>query len=441
MLRRFISYYRYYKGLFALDMSVAVLSSVLSVIAPALVRDVLYTALPAGNWELMIWMLSVILVIYIAQAVATYIRIRWGHYLGVRMENQMRKELFSHLQTLSFSYFDKTKTGTIMSRITNDLFNIAEVAHHGPEDFLISIVTIIAAYSFMFSFSWKLSLVSLIPLPIMLVYGIHFGIREVKSYSQEKFQEKKFGVSNTKLKESRESMYSTMANYQTGMSFMRDFYYFTTIAGGVLLIAAGQAAVYDLVTFVLYVSVVLPPIDRLINFTEQFTQGMASFERFAEILDINPQIEDKPGAKALSVSDGTVDFSHVSFSYEADDRGAGKTVQGLPLLLPGRERAGCADRGQILQPIGSRHMAHHRRRKAGGRRLAALRILPYPGLGMGLRLTERTDEIPRPVHRARNRDRPPCRQMREGRGQGGLNHEKQDRSRRDGGKIRNRRRR
>ena len=156
MLRRFISYYRYYKGLFALDMTVAVLASILSVIAPALVRDVLYTALPEGNWDMMVWMLSCVLLIYILQAVATYIRIRWGHYLGVRMENQMRKELFSHLQTLSFSYFDKTKTGTIMSRITNDLFNIAEVAHHGPEDFLISIVTIIAAYSFMFSFSWHM---------------------------------------------------------------------------------------------------------------------------------------------------------------------------------------------------------------------------------------------------------------------------------------------
>ena len=364
MLGRFISYYRYYKGLFALDMSVAVLASILSVIAPALVRDVLYTALPEGDWDMMVRMLSIILAIYILQAAATYIRIRWGHYLGVRMENQMRKELFSHLQTLSFSYFDKTKTGTIMSRITNDLFNIAEVAHHGPEDFLISIVTIVAAYSFMFSFSWQLSLVSIIPLPVMLLYGIHYnrklkeknrairktiadvnvaaensiqGIREVKSYSQEKFQEKKFGVSNTRLKESRESMYSTMANYQTGMSFMRDFYYFTTIAGGVLLIAAGQAAVYDLVTFVLYVSVVLPPIDRLINFTEQFTQGMASFERFAEILDIKPQIEDRPDAPDLAVTDGTVDFNHVSFSYEADDREI--VIPDLTMHIPGGIKA------------------------------------------------------------------------------------------------------
>lgn len=364
MLRRFISYYRYYKGLFALDMSVALLSSVLSVISPALVRNILYSSLPAGLIETVLLTLSLILVIYMLQAVTTYIRIRWGHYLGVRMENRMREELFSHLQDLSFSYFDRTKTGTIMSRITNDLFNIAEVAHHGPEDFLISIATIAAAYALMFSFSWELSLVSIIPLPIMLLYGIHFnrklkaknrairqkiadvnvaaensiqGIREVKSYSQENFQKKKFGVSNAELKKSRERMYSTMANYQTGISFMRDFYYFMTIAGGILLISARRCEIADLVTFVLYVSVVLPPIDRLINFTEQFSQGMASFERFTEIMDIKPQIEDNDGAVPLAVTKGEVDYSDVSFSYESDGREI--VISHLDLHIPGGSKA------------------------------------------------------------------------------------------------------
>ena len=292
MLKRFCSYYRYYKGLFALDMSVAFISSLLSLVSPAIVRYILSTALPARLFVDIIWLLIAIIVIYMLQAGATYIRIKWGHYLGVYMENRMRTELFSHLQELSFSYFDRTKTGTIMSRITNDLFNIAEVAHHCPEDFLISIATILGAYILMFSFSWELALVSVIPLPVMLVYGIIFnhrlkernrairrtiaevnvaaensiqGIREVKSYSREKLQEKKFNASNTELKTSREKMYQTMAFYQTGIGFMRDFYYFMTIAGGIILIARGTVAVYDLVTFLLYVSVVLPPIDRLIN--------------------------------------------------------------------------------------------------------------------------------------------------------------------------------
>ena len=266
MLRRFCSYYKYYKGLFALDMSAALISSLLSLLSPAIVRYILSTALPEKLFVEIIWLLIAIIVVYMIQAGATFIRIKWGHYLGVWMENRMRSELFAHLQCLSFSYFDKTKTGTIMSRITNDLFNIAEVAHHCPEDFLISIATIVGAYAFMFAFSWPLALVSIIPLPVMLVYGIIFnhrlkernrairrtiaevnveaensiqGIREVKSYSREKMQEKRFDETNVRLKTSREKMYKTMAQYQTGISFMRDFYYFMTIAGGIILIAVG----------------------------------------------------------------------------------------------------------------------------------------------------------------------------------------------------------
>ncbi len=345
-------------------MAAALISSLLSLLSPAIVRFILSTALPERLFTEIIWLLIAVIVIYMIQAGATFIRIKWGHYLGVWMENKMRDELFSHLQCLSFSYFDKTKTGTIMSRITNDLFNIAEVAHHCPEDFLISIATIIGAYAFMFSFSWKLALISIIPLPIMLTYGIVFnhrlkernrairktiaevnveaensiqGIREVKSYSKEKFQEKRFSETNVRLKKSREKMYQTMAQYQTGIGFMRDFYYFMTIAGGIILIALSKAEVYDLVTFLLYVSVVLPPIDRLINFTEQFTQGMASFERFIEIIDIKPQIEDKENAVALAVKDGTIDFKDVSFSYDTEDGSV--VIDNLNLHIPGGSKA------------------------------------------------------------------------------------------------------
>ena len=364
MLRRFCSYYRYYKGLFALDMAAALISSLLSLLSPAIVRYILSTALPSHLFLHAMWLLVAIILIYMIQAGATYVRIKWGHYLGVWMESRMRSELFSHLQCLSFSYFDRTKTGSIMSRITNDLFNIAEVAHHCPEDFLISIATIIGAYAFMFSFSWELAAISVIPLPVMLLYGIVFnhrlkernrairrtiaevnveaensiqGIREVKSYSQEKLQESRFDETNRRLKKSREKMYGTMAQYQSGISFMRDFYYFMTIAGGIILIALSRVEVYDLVTFLLYVSVVLPPIDRLINFTEQFTQGMASFERFTEILDIRPQIEDRPDAVPLSVTEGRIDFNDVSFSYES--AGESVVINHLDLHIPGGAKA------------------------------------------------------------------------------------------------------
>ena len=351
LIRRFITYYKPYKGWFFLDMAVATLSSVLSILAPYFVRKIL--AIIQGPesgivTEVIVFYLSIVLSLYILDAVCNYIRIKWGHYLGVWIENDMRLDLFHHLQKLSFSYFDKTKTGDIMSRISNDLFNIAEVAHHGPEDFLISIITIIGAYILMFVICPPLATVSIIPLPIMAVYGVIFnrrlkrtnkairkriaeinvtaensiqGIREVKSYSREELQEEKFEKSNVNLKESRENLYREMASYQSGISFMRQLYYFVTIAGGIFLIIRGKVGVADLVTFILYVSVVLPPIDRLINFTEQFTQGISSFERFTEIMDVMPSINDKLDAKPLSVSHGDIVFDDVSFHYDEGDDG------------------------------------------------------------------------------------------------------------------------
>ena len=348
-------------GLFVLDMVVAVISSFLSVLFPLLTNYLLDGPVADGNVRLMIAVFSVMLAVYVFQAVSTYIRIRWGHILGVRIENEMRQDLFNHLQDLSFSYFDRTKTGTIMSRITNDLFQIAEIAHHGPEDFLISILTIALAYIFMFRVSVPLALVSLIPLPIMLFYGIVFGhrlkernravrktiadvnvdaensiqgIREVKSFAQEDFQERKFSQSNTRLKNSREQMYKQMANYQSGIGFMREIYYLVTVAGGAALIAAGMADLTTLVTFTLYVSVVVSPIDRLINFTEQLQQGIASFERFTEVMDIEPEIKDDPDAKDIEVKEGRIEFRDVDFSY---DEGDGQVLGHLNLTIEGGE--------------------------------------------------------------------------------------------------------
>ena len=363
LFAKFLSYYKPYKGWFFLDMAMATTSSVLSIISPALVRKVLSFIGVEGSLKYIIILMSLVFACYTLTSVCTYIRIRWGHYLGVWIENDMRSDLFNHLQKLSFSYFDRHKTGDIMSRISNDLFNIAEVAHHGPEDVVISILTIIGAYVLMFIINAPMSLISIIPLPIMAVYGIVFnkklknrnrairksiseinvtaensiqGIREVKSFSQERFQEKKFSSSNEKLKSSREKMYSSMAQYNAGMEFMRQLYYFITICGGVVLIALGKMGVADLTTFILYVSVVLPPIDRLINFTEQFTQGVASFERFEEIMETSPDIVDSPSAKDLVVTKGEIDYKDVSFSYSDGEEEI--VIHGLDLHIPGGKK-------------------------------------------------------------------------------------------------------
>ena len=348
LLKRFAAYYKPYIGWFVLDMAAAATASLLSIFAPYFVRKVL-AVIQGGETTVspvIVMYLAIVLSIYVLSAVCTHIRIKWGHYLGVWIENDMRRDMFHHLQKLSFSYFDRNKTGDIMSRISNDLFNIAEVAHHCPEDMVISLLTIIGAYILMFMMCPPLAFVSIIPLPLMAAYGIVFnrrlkrsnrairkriseinvtaensiqGIREVKSYSREELQEEKFKESNINLKESREDMYREMAAYQSGISFMRQFYYFITIAGGILLIVKGRVTVADLTAFILYVSVVLPPIDRLINFTEQFTQGVSSFERFTEIMDVMPQINDRPDSKDLVVTKGDIEFRDVSFRYEGED--------------------------------------------------------------------------------------------------------------------------
>ena len=343
MLKRFIAYYRPYKGLFFLDMGVAIFASILSILFPTLTRQLLRVEIPDQNLKNMIIIFGFMLLIYILQAICQYIRVTWGHILGVKMETDMRSELFGHLQKLSFGFFDKTKTGHMMSRITNDLFQITEMAHHAPEDLIISVATILGSYILMFSYSVPLALVSLIPLPIMVFYGVYYGIRmkatfrrvrrtvadvnsnvenslmgirEVKSYGRESYQEAKFNHVNDILRDSKMEQYKVMGSYHSILGFFRELYYFCTIAGGTLLIFMGKVQSYDLVTFILYVGVVLPPIDRLINFTEQLQQGMASFERFTQVMDENPDIQDVKDAKSLKIQDGTVRFDHVSFSYE-----------------------------------------------------------------------------------------------------------------------------
>lgn len=359
MLKRFISYYHSYKGLFFLDMGVAIFSSLLSIFFPSLTRQLLRVEIPDQNLRNILTIFIIMLLIYVLQAICQYVRVTWGHILGVKMENDMRSELFSHLQKLSFGFFDKTKTGHMMSRITNDLFQITEMAHHAPEDLIISVATIVGSYLVMFSYSAPLALISLIPLPFMVYYGVFYGlrmkvtfrkvrttvadvnsnvenslqgIREVKSFGREEYQERKFNEVNNILRDSKMQQYKVMGSYHSILGLFRELYYFCTIAGGALLIYLGKVEAYDLVTFILYVGVVLPPIDRLINFTEQLQQGMASFERFAQVMDESPSIVDAKGAKDLKVKEGSVTFEDVNFKYESSSE---TVLDNLNLTIPG----------------------------------------------------------------------------------------------------------
>ena len=390
MFKRFASYYRPYLGLFFLDMGVATLASILSIIVPTLTRQLLRVEIPEGNFSNMIWIFATMLGIYIVMAICKYIQVTWGHILGVKMETDMRSELFAHLQKLSFGYFDKNKTGHMMSRITNDLFQITEMAHHAPEDLIISVATITGSYILMFRYNCLLALVSLIPMPIMLFYGMYYrgkmkatfrrvrstvadvnsnvensllGIREVKSFGREQFQQKKFNRVNDVLRDSKMDQYRVMGAYHSVIGFFRDLYYFCTIAGGVILIYYGKVQSYDLITFILYVVVVLPPIDRLINFTEQLQEGMASFERFAQVMDEDPSIQDVKDAKALKVSEGTVVFEDLQFTYESSPdlilRDMSVTIQGgTTVALVGESGAGKSTFASLIprfyEPTGGR---------------------------------------------------------------------------------------
>ncbi len=358
LIRRFLPFYRPYKGLFALDMGTALLRTVLALCIPLLIRNMLKYDLPAGDLS-GVWMVLAGVAVLIALMSATaYINTKWGHVLGTRMEADMRADLFRHLQKLSFSYYDKTKTGHLISRIANDLFNVSEMAHHCPEDIIVSWLTFVGAFVVMLSFSWQLALIALVPLPFMgvwaYIYGMRMrnafrrvreriadinssvensiqGIREVKSFTNEEFEVEKFGDVNTEFRSAKEGMYSTMAAFHAGMMFFMECYTLVIIGGGTFLVHSAAIDLADLIGFLLYVPYIMNPMRRFVNFIEQFQQGLASFERFTEVMDVEPDIVDRPNAVHPESVHGDVEFEDVWFRYEGSDEWA---LQDVSIRLP-----------------------------------------------------------------------------------------------------------
>ncbi|MHC5090044.1 MAG: ABC transporter ATP-binding protein [Planctomycetota bacterium] len=321
---------------------------------PAVTRRLLDECIPNDDLAGIIQNLGLMLILIIVTTLMSYTRVKWGHILGVRMEFDMRAEFFSHIQKLSFNYFDNVKTGHLMSRISNDLNQIAEVAHHAPEDLLISLVLIVGAFTAMFSFNVPLAAIAIIPIPFMISWGIFYGgsmrkgfrnvrkriadinsrvensvadinsrvensvqgIREVKSYANEEEEIDKFDIVNVSFRSAKEKMYGIMAIFFSVMSLLIESYFFIVIAGGVILIHfGGEVSSGDLLAFILYVYFILNPIRRLVNFAEQFQQGGACFERFTEVMDIEPDIVDKKDAYTFEPVKGEIVFDHVSFNY------------------------------------------------------------------------------------------------------------------------------
>ncbi|MCL1827276.1 MAG: ABC transporter ATP-binding protein/permease [Candidatus Cloacimonetes bacterium] len=346
MIKRFLKYYIPHKWLFVLALSVAMLSSAIVIIIPLLTRSLLSTHIPDKNIAVIIKYLVVILLAIMIKSLFTKIRVKWGHYLGVRMEYDMREDFFGHIQKLSFNYFDNTKTGHLMSRLSNDLNMIAEMAHHAPEDLLIAVVMLIGAFSVMFHIDPTLAGMTLLPLPIMIAWGMVYGgrmrqgfrlvrkkiadlnssiensvqgIREVKAYANETVELHRFNSVNTNFKDAKEYQYRLMSTFEAGMTFFTDFYMIWVIGVGCTLMFKGLIQIHDLIAFILFINYMLDPIKRLVNFMEQFQQGIASFERFVEVMNIEPEIEDKPNAVTPTTCKGDISVQKVSFHYPATE--------------------------------------------------------------------------------------------------------------------------
>ena len=355
VLGSFVHYYRPQRGLFFLSLFCSVAGAGMQMLIPLLV----YRSFQEGNSLKLIYLLiGGIFLLMCAIAACNYICTRYGHIVGVRMEAAMRDDLFSHLQSLSFNYFDKTKTGHIMSRITNDLSMIAELAHHGPEDVLAALIMFLTGLAVMLALNPFLTLVTIIPMPFICMWASRFqgkmrsgfresrkkiadlnsqvensiqGIREVKSFTQEKQEIGKFKSVNASFRKIRETLFGTMASFHSGMRFFMDGYSLLFVVVGVILNHYGKASLLEIMTFFMYSKYITMPLFRLLDFTEQFHQGLTAYERFYEVLQEKSSVHDKENALApVSPARGEIEFRNVSFSYNGTD----EVLKNITLKIP-----------------------------------------------------------------------------------------------------------
>ena len=341
-LKIFMSYIAGHKKLFALDMSCALLVSVIDLVFPYVSRTSMNRLLPGKLFALFFTVMALMVAAYVVKAGLYYIITVLGHRMGVLIEADMRRDVFNHMQDLSCSFYDKNRTGVLMSRITSDLFDITELAHHGPENILICTLTIVGALAVMFTIEWRLALTLAVVLPLCLWFTLSqrvrmkdanievkkktadiyaaiessiSGIRTAKAFANEEQELDKFDDANALFKASKVEYYKTMGLFQSGMDFTCCIAQVLVITVGGLLIMQEKMDYIDLVTFSLYVSTFISPIRRLTQFSEQYMNGSAGFTRFLELMRTEPTIKDRPGAMELGGVEGRVDYEHVSFDY------------------------------------------------------------------------------------------------------------------------------
>ena len=342
----FLSYFRPHMGLFLLDMACALCIALIDLAFPYVSRMCMYDLIPESKYTAFFAVIGILLAAYVLRSLLQYIVCYWGHTFGVLVEADIRRDLFSHLQTLSFGFYDKNRTGHLMSRMTAELFDITELAHHGPEDIFISGVTIVGSIAVLFTVQWRLALVLLIIIPISLAVvtlnrramsrtskkvkqttaGINAdiessisGMRTAKAFSNERAENEKFLGANERFKTSKTDYYKAMARFMASMEFFLCVLPVTVIAVGGYLIMDGEMTYIDLITFSLYISTFINPLRKLSTLSEMLVNGFAGLNRFIEIMRIEPELADKPDALELKNVRGKIDVEDVSFSYERDD--------------------------------------------------------------------------------------------------------------------------
>jgi ATP-binding cassette subfamily B protein len=362
LFRKLIKYYKPHMKLFYIDMACAFLVAVSDLFYPYIVKDIINDFIPNKNLRMLIVWAVVLLLIYIVKAFMNFVVQYWGHVMGVRIQGDMRKDMFTHLQRLPFSYFDENKTGTIMSRLINDLMDVSELAHHGPENLFLSSIMLIGAFVMLMTINIPLALIVFALVPIMTWYAVATrsemnsafsqsrkeiaevnanietaisGVRVSRSYTSESHETAKFEKANEHFKKARGRAYRAMGKFFSGMTFFNDLLYLVVLIAGGLFVYYDKINVGEFAAFLLYVTMFLKPVNRLVNLFEQMQDGMTGLQRFNEIMEQEPETDSENAVSPKDIK-GHIRFENVSFKYKNSDatEEESKVISNLTIDIP-----------------------------------------------------------------------------------------------------------
>ncbi|WP_336823786.1 ABC transporter ATP-binding protein [Sporosarcina sp. USHLN248] len=343
MLKKFFSYYKPHKRLFIIDFSSAIAVALLELAFPMAVQWFIDQLLPSGDWGRIVTVSILLFTVYLLSTFLQYVVSYLGHKLGINIETDMRQQLFNHVHRQSFRFFDNTKTGHVMSRITNDLFDIGELAHHGPEDAFIAVMTIVGAFLLMFSINPELAIIAILMIPFLILlvtfcnvkmnaawqnmYGkiadvnarvedSVSGARVVKSFTNENFEMARFETDNGNFRKAKLVAYNVMAWTHSSMYMMTRLVTLVVLVVGAWFTIKEKLSIGEMVSFILFVNILIKPVDKISALLELYPKGMAGFRRFRDLIEQEPEIQDRPGAIAVSHLNGDILFDDVHFRYD-----------------------------------------------------------------------------------------------------------------------------